>query len=179
MITESEAVDDHVVVLGADFLQTLAQHQIAVGHGNHFQLRPHQIEVGRNERQVLDGGLLDHVLRFHVSQQAFVDAAVQMIRIEPHAGSGVGLRVGVHQQHFVIQSRQSCAQVYGRGGLAYATFLVRYGNNFTHYLPKLSKSMSSWFVSLRSSVSSGGTSPVSIKRMVCCKPVTKFSKSSL
>ena len=69
------------------------------------------------------GALQDDLFGFPEPGDALVDAFE--VYVEAQSGGGVGLRVGVEQQHLLAQQGQRCCEVDGRCGLAHAAFLIR------------------------------------------------------
>ena len=84
----------------------------------------YQVYRRGQQPQVLHvGALQDDLFGFPESCDTFVDAL--QIDVEAQAGGGVGLRIGVEQQHLLAQQGQRCCEVDGRCGLAHAAFLIR------------------------------------------------------
>jgi hypothetical protein len=42
------------------------------------------------------------------------------------------LRISIYQQSFALKHSQTGGQIDGRSGFAYASFLIRNGDNFAH-----------------------------------------------
>ena len=70
-------------------------------------------------------GFEDGLARVHTIDEAVVDARLHLLDVDAQTAGCVGLRVGIDEQHFLLQRCQRCCQIHRGRCLAYASFLVR------------------------------------------------------
>ena len=78
------AVDDDVIVFFLYFSECIAHHFLAVRQVYHFYLGTDEVDVSREELEVRCLCLLDDVFRIKIVDDAFVDAVVNLLRVEAH-----------------------------------------------------------------------------------------------
>ena len=125
------AVDEHVVVVVAHLRENPLDDVVALFHFRKFGVGRHQIDARRQQPQPFDVlAAKDHLRGAACAGDAFVDALG--IDVEAQARRGVGLRVGVEQQHLLAENGQRSGQIDRRRGLSHAAFLVCECDDFCH-----------------------------------------------
>ena len=130
------AIDQHKIVVSIDHRQGVFQALVPSFQLHQLNLSPRQFAVGpQNVIPTLFGA--DARLR-HTGglQQDVVDTELQLALVNARAHGRIALRIQVHQQHTLTDFGQTCSQVDSGGGLADATFLVGYAENFGHGAPR-------------------------------------------
>jgi len=79
--------------------------QIVVAPGN-GDFRPGEVELGRDDVEILDARFLDQALTGGFAQQRREDARSKTF-LKPQSASGVGLRIKVDQQHLLALFRKA------------------------------------------------------------------------
>ena len=72
-------------------------HLFAVGQVNHLNFSAYQVDVGGNQIEVGRFRLGDDGFRVNIVDDALVNAGFHAFRVDAHARSRVGLRVGVDE----------------------------------------------------------------------------------
>ena len=72
----------------------------------------------------LDVGMDDSLVGLTLADDTFIDGLLGLAHIHAQPRRGVGLRVGVNEQHFLLERGQRGSQVDGCGGLAHTAFLI-------------------------------------------------------
>ena len=118
------AVDENVVEPFTHGVHDALHHMVGVLQFGQLGVGCYQVYRRGQQPQVLHvGALQDDLFGFPEPGDALVDAFE--VYVEAQSGGGVGLRVGVEQQHLLAQQGQRCCEVDGRCGLAHAAFLIR------------------------------------------------------
>ena len=118
------AVDEDEVVVLLQRLQQMRHDLLALRQVQHLYLCTYQVYVAGDEVQPRDIRLEDGLAGIHAIDEAVVDARLHLLDIDAQTAGGVGLRVSVNEQHLLLQCRQRCRQVHGRGRLAHTSLLI-------------------------------------------------------
>ena len=107
------AVDEDVVEAFAHGVDDAFHDEVSVLHLRQFGVGGHQVDRRGQDPEVLHvGAAEDHLVGLFLSGEAFVDAFEVDVEAQPRGG--VGLRIGVQQQHLFAQQGQRCRQIDGR-----------------------------------------------------------------
>ena len=91
--------------------------------------------MGRNHVQCCDFCLDEAVLDVNCSGQHLVQRPLLVaVGRKVEAGCGVGLRIGVNDEHFLLKHSQRCGKVDGCSCLTYASFLICDCYYFSHVI---------------------------------------------
>ncbi len=96
---------------------------MGVLHLGQLGIGGHEIDARGQQRQIFDVGTAKyHLLGTLFAHDTFVNAVE--VDVETQSRRGVGLRIGVEQQHLFSEQGERCREIDGRGGLAHAAFLI-------------------------------------------------------
>jgi hypothetical protein len=119
------AVDEDDVVVVRHLPQGTVEDLLAGHFVDELHLGGRQVDVGGQQVDVLDRGVLDGVLDGHLAvHQHVVDRHVELVRIGAQARGEGALRVEVHEQHPAARLGERGAEVDGRRRLADPALLV-------------------------------------------------------
>ena len=105
---------------------------MTVFEAGQFGVRSHEVDAGGKDGEMLHVRTSDNdVGCAALSRDTFVDAAV--VDVESEARGRVGLRVGIHQQHFLAHYGEVGRQIDSGGGFAHPSFLVGQSDDFSHF----------------------------------------------
>jgi hypothetical protein len=122
-------VDEHGVVVVAEWFEHGAQARFAGGEGDELDFRAGQVSIRRHEREVLDLG--GHHARARVGMiagECRVDGDVRL-SLEADAAREVSLGVEVDEEDALFGHGERGREVDGRRGFADAPFLVGDGDD--------------------------------------------------
>ena len=98
-----------------------------------------QFHFGSNEVYARRQKIKIRCIRFHYcfpcfgrAYQALIYALLHTLRLDTHAGRGIGLRVCVYKQCLLLHHSQSRTQIDGCGGLSNTAFLICNSYYFPH-----------------------------------------------
>jgi hypothetical protein len=118
-------VDQDDVVVVNERTKDTGQHHLAGNFADQLNLSRGQVDVGREDVEVLGAGVLDHVVDVVPSlDQEVVDRDIQLLDRDAQADRQGALRVEVDKKHLASTLREGCAEVDGGRRLAHATLLV-------------------------------------------------------
>ncbi|EAU68318.1 hypothetical protein STIAU_5795, partial [Stigmatella aurantiaca DW4/3-1] len=117
-------VEDDDVVAGLHLLERVAQLELTAGHGHQRQVHRGHAQVGGDEVQVGQGGLLNHLGQGRLAHQHVLERLLVVLALVAQALGGVALAVQVDEQHRVAQLRQAPRIRGGQGRLAGAALEV-------------------------------------------------------
>jgi len=102
--------------------------QVVAGAGQ-FYFHAGQVHGGGNDVQPFSAGRQDALFRSKLAEQGRVQAG-HVFSVNAHAAGGIGLRIQVNDQDFLLQLGQGGGQVDGRGGFSHSPLLVGDGDDF-------------------------------------------------
>ncbi len=124
------AVDQDDVVVVLDLLQRPVQHLFPGHLVDQLHFGGGEVDVGRQQVNVFDAGLVDGVADVHLAvHQDVVDREVQFVRVDAEAGGERTLGIEVDQQDAAAVFGKRRGQVDGGRGLPDAALLVDHGDN--------------------------------------------------
>ena len=126
------AVDEDVVVVLHDGLQQIPQDALLVLEVEQLYLCAHQVDVRRNDVEPFDVCSIYNVADVHLSKQSIVDGVLNLAHVDAHAAGGIGLRVSIDEEHFLLERGKRGCKVHARCGLAHTSLLVDDGYGLTH-----------------------------------------------
>ena len=126
------AVDNDKIILVADRFQGALDEILAAFLVDEFHLGTHQVDTRGEQREVGGVGLDDALIDIGPAHETLVGALFELVGIDAEARRGIGLRVGVNEEHLELHDGQSGREVDGSRGFAHATFLVSYAYDTCH-----------------------------------------------
>ena len=112
-----------------DGLQGLGHALQVVFRSRQLDVRAAQVNLTRNYRQPLKGGVLNLLQQAALAQQREVGARAGRL-LQTNATGGIGLRIEVEEQHAPADSGDAGGQVDRGGRLTHAALLVGDGDDF-------------------------------------------------
>ena len=96
-----------------------------------------EVDVRGHDVEPLDVGGVYDVANVHLSEQGVVDGVLYLADIDAHAAGGIGLRVGIDEEHFLLERGKRGGEVHAGCGLAHTALLVDdgYGLAHTYFFP--------------------------------------------
>ncbi len=125
------AVDQDVVVVRTQRRECGLEALLAPGFAHQADFGRGQLDVGRQQVEVL-GGALEDLGRVGLAQQHVADRFLDLALVDAAAHGGIALRVEVDQQHALGRLRERGGQVDRGGGLADSAFLVGDSDDASH-----------------------------------------------
>ena len=106
--------------------------QLTIFETEHFNFCTYQINVRRDEVEVIHTRVVDGKFRIYAVNEAFVNGGFQIADINAQTGGCICLRVSIYQEHFLAFFCQCCREIDCGCGLTHTTFLISQRNNFSH-----------------------------------------------
>ena len=131
------AVDEDVVVVGHDGLQQAPEDALLVLEVQQLYLGADEVDVRGNDVEPLDVRCVYYVANVHLPEQGIIYGVLYLARVDAHAAGGVGLRVGIDEEHFLLERGKGGGEVHAGCGLAHTSLLVDdgYGLAHTYFFP--------------------------------------------
>ena len=106
------AVNEYVVVLFVDGCEKTFEDKFAPLETQHFDFCAYEVNVGRNNVEPFDVGGVDGFVNVHSVDDTFVDGAFHLTEIHAESGRGIGLRVGIDEQHPFFECGERSGEVH-------------------------------------------------------------------
>ena len=118
------AVDQDEVVRAAALFEKRGETPLPAGNVEELDLRPRKIQIGRDEGEILKGGLHDAFRRVRAVDENVVGGFGGGFLRDPDAARGVALRVDVDEEDAEPALGGAARDVDAGGGLSHASLLV-------------------------------------------------------
>ena len=126
------AIDDDEVVEVFYGVECTFDEILAVFLVDKFYFGADEVDTGGEDSEIGGVGSDKTVVDVGLPEEAFVGTFFKGIGVNAETRGGIGLRVGIDEEHLVLHYSESGTEVNGGGGFTHPAFLIGNRDGFTH-----------------------------------------------